>query len=69
MDKIKEKLEKLRIEAETNLARAEKAEAEKASLKEALGKQETIVQTLNNKVSLLSADLERTEKRVDEVGL
>ncbi|KAJ3326256.1 hypothetical protein HDV06_000132 [Boothiomyces sp. JEL0866] len=66
MDKIKEKLEKLRIESDTNLARAEKAEAEVKSLKETISKQESSIQTLNNKVSLLAGDLERAEKRADE---
>ncbi|KAJ3272981.1 hypothetical protein HDV01_004887 [Terramyces sp. JEL0728] len=66
MDKIKEKLEKLRIESDTNLARAEKAEGEVKSLKETISKQESSVQTLNNKVSLLAGDLERAEKRADE---
>ena len=68
MDKIKEKLEKLRIEADDNLKRAEKAEADQKALKDAVSKQETLVQTLNNKVSLLTEELERTEKRADEVG-
>lgn len=67
MDKIKEKLEKLRVEADDNLKRAEKAESEQKALKESLSKQETLAQTLNNKVSLLTEELERSEKRVDEV--
>lgn len=68
MDKIKEKLEKLRVESDENLKRAEKAESEQKSLKEAVSKQESLVQTLNNKVSLLTEELERSEKRADEVG-
>ncbi|KAJ3262017.1 hypothetical protein HK103_003860 [Boothiomyces macroporosus] len=66
MDKIKEKLEKLRIESDANLARAEKAETEVKALKETISKQESSIQTLNNKVSLLAGDLERAEKRADE---
>ncbi|KAH6585078.1 hypothetical protein BASA60_000673 [Batrachochytrium salamandrivorans] len=57
MDKIKEKLEKLRIDADSNLARAEKAEAEVKELKNELAKRETEVQNLQNKISLLQMDL------------
>lgn len=66
MDKIKEKLDKLRIESDSNLSRAEKAEADVKQLKESLSRQETLVQTLNNKVSLISDELERAEKRAEE---
>ncbi|KAI8891873.1 tropomyosin [Globomyces pollinis-pini] len=66
MNAIKEKLEKLRIESDSNLSRAEKAEEEVKSLKEQLSKQETTIQNLNNKVSLLSQDLERAEKRAED---
>ncbi|KAJ3179344.1 hypothetical protein HDU87_002953 [Geranomyces variabilis] len=69
MDKIKEKLEKLRIESETHHGRAEKAEAEVKELKAELAKRETDVQSLNNKVTLLQENLDRTEKRVEEVKL
>ncbi|KAJ1327260.1 hypothetical protein BSLG_010602 [Batrachochytrium salamandrivorans] len=66
MDKIKEKLEKLRIDADSNLARAEKAEAEVKELKNSL-LSETEVQNLQNKISLLQMDLDRAEKRADDV--
>ncbi len=76
MDKIKEvklvlkqKLEKLRIEAEANLARAEKAEGEVKTLNDTLQKNEVSIQSLNNKISNLSVDLERSEKRAEEVRL
>jgi tropomyosin len=67
MDKIKEKLEKLRIESDQNLARAEKAEAEVKTLHDTLSKNEVTIQSLNNKISNLQVDLERTEKRAEEV--
>ncbi|KAJ3060543.1 hypothetical protein HDU98_003502 [Podochytrium sp. JEL0797] len=69
MDKIKEKLEKLRIESEGNHSRAERAEQEVKDLKAEVARKETDVQNLNNKIKLLQMDLERTEKRVEEVKL
>jgi tropomyosin len=60
-------LEKLRIDSEASNARAEKAEAEVRELKAELAKKDTDVQNLNNKVTLLQMDLDRTEKRVEEV--
>ncbi|KAI8616482.1 hypothetical protein BC830DRAFT_197006 [Chytriomyces sp. MP71] len=68
MDKIKEKLEKLRVESEANNARAETAEAEVRELKAALAKTETETQGLQNKISLLTSDLERAEKRASEAS-
>lgn len=62
-------MEKLRIESDANMARAEKAETEVKALKETISKQESSIQTLNNKVSLLAGDLERAEKRADEVRM
>jgi tropomyosin len=50
------------------LQRAEKAEADQKALKEQLAKEEAKVLSLNNKVTLLTQDLERSEKRADEVG-
>jgi tropomyosin, fungi type len=49
------------------LSRAEKAEADFKVLKEALGKEESKTAALQNKVSLLQGDLERSEKRIEEV--
>ncbi|KAI8919521.1 tropomyosin [Entophlyctis helioformis] len=66
MDKIKEKLEKLRIESDANLARAEKADSEVKTLKDELAKRETDVHNLQNKVALLQMDLDRAEKRADD---
>ena len=65
----KQKLEKLRIESETHAGRAEKAETEVKQLKDELAKKDTEVQNLNNKVTLLQMDLDRSEKRVEEVGI
>ena len=62
-------MEKLRVEGESHLARAEKAEQEVKELKAELAKKETETQSLNNKITLLQQDLDRTERRIDEVCL
>lgn len=64
-----QKLEKLRIESESNNSRAEKAEQEVKELKAELAKKDVEVQNLNNKVILLQEALERSEKRIEEVKL
>ncbi|KAI8612521.1 hypothetical protein BC830DRAFT_1055508, partial [Chytriomyces sp. MP71] len=69
LKKNTQKLEKLRIESEANLARADRAEAEVKELKAEVAKKETDIQNLNNKIKLLQMDLERTEKRVEEVKI
>jgi tropomyosin len=61
-------LEKLRIEADSNLSRAEAAEQEVKAITDQLTKKDTMIQDLNNKIKLLQDDLERTEKRVNEVS-
>jgi tropomyosin len=66
MDKIKEKMNSLRIEADTNLSRAEQAEQQIAEIKKELDKKEQLVNQLNNKVVLLQGDLERAENRAQE---
>ncbi|KAL2916428.1 tropomyosin-2 [Polyrhizophydium stewartii] len=60
------KLEKLRVESDSNLSRAEKAEAEVKELKNELAKRETDVHNHLNKIQLLQMDLERAEKRADD---
>jgi tropomyosin len=52
-------LEKLRIDGEEANARAEKAEALVKTLNDAQVKHENTIQTLNNKLKLLQADLDR----------
>ncbi|KAJ3348900.1 hypothetical protein HDU83_000956 [Entophlyctis luteolus] len=66
MEGIKAKLEKLRIESEQNASRASSYENEVKELKAVIAKQETEILSLNNKVTLLTADLERAEKRAEE---
>ncbi|KAJ1553826.1 hypothetical protein HK405_006787 [Cladochytrium tenue] len=66
MDRIKEKLEKLRIESETSLVRAEKAEAWVKELQQELARRDTEAQNTANKITLLSMDLDRNTKRADE---
>jgi predicted nuclease with TOPRIM domain len=61
------KLEKLRIEADTNLSRAEKAEGQVKDLQDQVNKLETETHNLGNKVTLLQGDVDRAEKRVEEV--
>jgi ribosomal protein S2 len=60
-------LEKLRVESETQTSRAEKAEAEVKELKAILEKKDGDIQNLNNKVTLLTMDLDKAEKRAEEV--
>lgn len=61
-------MEKLRVEADQHHNRAEKAEAQVKELKDELSRKENDVQGLNNKITLLQENLERTEKRVEEVS-
>ena len=67
MDKIKEKLERLRIDSETATVRAEAAENRVRELESELTDKETAESQLKNKVALLQMDMERQEKRVGEV--
>ncbi|KAJ3344340.1 hypothetical protein HDU93_000130 [Gonapodya sp. JEL0774] len=67
MDKIKEKLEKLRIESEATNARANKAEDMVKMLNDELGKKEVEINGLKNKISLLETEIQRAEKRIDDL--
>jgi hypothetical protein len=60
-------LEKVRIEADNALARAEKAEAKVKELESKILTLDSENQSLSNKISLLTSDIERAEKRVEEV--
>ncbi|KAJ3109391.1 Guanine nucleotide-binding-like protein 1 [Phlyctochytrium planicorne] len=68
MDKIKEKLEKLRIESDGNLTRAQKAETEVKDLKAELAKRETEAQNNKNRITLLEMDADRNEKKIAELS-
>ena len=67
MDKIKEKMDKLKLEAEAHLARAEKAEGLHKELENHSNKLETENHNLNNKIILLQESLEKAEKRLSDV--
>ncbi|KAJ1502043.1 hypothetical protein HMI54_009384 [Coelomomyces lativittatus] len=67
MDKVKEKVNALRTEADDANRRAEDAEMHLKKSKELLAMKENEVNTLNNKIALLQLDLERAEKRIDQV--
>lgn len=65
MDKFKEKLNALRIEADNANARATESEQSAKKAQEALAAKELEVQSYSNKVSLLTAELERAESRIE----
>ena len=60
-------MEKVRVEADNAIARAEKAEAKVKELEAQIQNLDTENQSLSNKISLLTSDIERAEKRVEEV--
>ncbi|KAJ1339529.1 hypothetical protein BSLG_005853 [Batrachochytrium salamandrivorans] len=55
--------------ADTTMDKIKEAELEVKELKAELAKKETEVQTFQNKISLLQMDLERAEKRADEISM
>ena len=55
------------MEADTHLSRAEKSESLVKDLQNQVLKFETENHNLSNKVSLLQGDLDRAEKRVEEI--
>ena len=61
-------MEKVRIEADNAIARAERAEAQVKDLESQILKLDTGNQSLSNKIALLTSDIERAEKRVEEVS-
>lgn len=67
MDKFKEKLNTLRIEAETATARAIDAEQQCKKLQEALQCKENEILSWQNKATLLTQELERAEERIVQV--
>lgn len=69
MDLFKKKLEKLRLDADASTTRAEKAEVELKEARDHVSKRDTEILNLTNKVTLLTEDLQRQEKRVEEAPL
>lgn len=62
-------MEKLRIEADTAATRAAQAEDQVKALNNELGSKDTEISGLKNKIALLEADIQRSEKRVEEVRI
>lgn len=60
-------MEKVRIEADNAIARAEKAEARIKELESQILSLDNENQSLSNKISLLNSDIERAEQRVEDV--
>ncbi len=60
-------MEKVRIEADNAIARAEKAEAKVKELEAQIATLDTTNQSLSNKISLLTSDIERAETRIEDV--
>ncbi|KAJ2968525.1 hypothetical protein NUW54_g13190 [Trametes sanguinea] len=67
MEKIKERLQSLRAEADSAIARAEEAEAKNKKYEQLLLEKEQEIASLNHKVSVLDADLEKAESKVAEL--
>ncbi len=61
-------MERLKVEAENHQSAHNTALATIKDLEAQLVAKEREIATLNNKVSLLSADVDRAEKRADDVG-
>jgi len=57
----------LRIEAEAANSRAEKAEAEYKVARDELARRDAEVASLKNKIQLLNDEVDRAEKRIEEV--
>ncbi|KAF8518012.1 tropomyosin [Hysterangium stoloniferum] len=69
MDKIKQKLESLRAEADANVERAEAAEELNKKLKQELLEKENDITSLNHKLNVALGDLEKAEEKLGEAKL
>ncbi|KAI8985554.1 tropomyosin like-domain-containing protein [Trametes punicea] len=67
MEKIKERLQSLRAEADNAIARAEEAEAKNKKYEQLLLEKEQEIASLNHKISVLDSDLEKAEAKVAEL--
>ncbi len=61
-------MDKVRIEADNAIERAEKAEKHVKDLESQILVLDNENQSLSNKIALLTSDIERAEKRVEEVS-
>ncbi|KAK0489105.1 tropomyosin [Armillaria novae-zelandiae] len=68
-DKIREKMNNLRIEADNAVTRAEEAEAKNKKYEQALLEKDQEITSLQHKLALLDADLEKAEGKVQEYKL
>ena len=66
MDKLKEKLTALRVEADTNNERAEKAEQQLKATQEQLREKDNALITATNKQKLLEQEITRMESRLTD---
>ncbi|KAJ3548522.1 hypothetical protein NM688_g5290 [Phlebia brevispora] len=66
MEKIKERLTALRVEADNAVTRAEEAEAKNKKLEQQLLEKDQEITSLQHKIGVLEADLEKTETKLTE---
>jgi tropomyosin len=67
MDRIKEKLTSLRVEADNAVARAEEAEAKNKKYEQLLLEKDQEIGSLQHRLSTLDGDLEKTEAKLAEL--
>ncbi|KAJ3339805.1 hypothetical protein HDU93_007804 [Gonapodya sp. JEL0774] len=67
MDKIRKRIDELRIECDAANARAQKAEDQVKNLDADLGKKDVEVNGLKNKIALLETEIQRSERRIEEM--
>jgi len=67
MDRIREKMNSLRVEADTAVARAEEAEAKNKKYEQIILEKDHEITHLQHKLSIVDADLEKTEAKLVEL--
>jgi len=67
MDRIKEKLTSLRVEADNAVARAEEAEAKNKKYEQLLLEKDQEIGSLTHRLSTLDSELEKTEAKLAEL--
>ncbi|KAI0693172.1 tropomyosin [Cerioporus squamosus] len=67
MEKIKERLQSLRAEADNAVARAEEAEAKNKKYEQLLLEKDQEITSLQHKISVLDADLEKAEGKLADL--
>jgi len=66
-DKIRDKLNSLRAEADTAITRAEEAEAKNKQYEQVILEKDQAITSLSHKLALLDTDLEKTEAKLAEL--